>query len=319
MSNLNDEWPNNSVSGLSITDLSFQYLMYITVALSGLILIHSAVINFKKKRNIVAVTTNLATISLLIEAILFLYCSYPDKCSSTTMNATLLAFFANGCCGALIQAADNYITFSRYVCVVGGQVSSRHTIMAIVYVIVFLYATWWPWYTFVPFWRNMNTDDSINLIDITNIYINFPAYILYDLFYTSKLILFIRKLNSESTLTRANTSAMLMAKKALAHNLLSIAGAWFFAFYLPQGVIIQSILIVLALHFLFNWKGSKYIFNPSELYRNKYAVDSTGTPGPRGSTITVSRIRVRRSTMMRQPTLIRQLTIIKQSTNNNCN
>lgn len=122
----------------------------------------------------------------------------------------------------------------------------------------------------------MNDDGGYGLLllNYTNYYVNFPTYVFYDFLYTALLLQFVHKLVNESTIASSSAGVLLLAKKAIAHNLLSIAGVGFYAFFLPEGFVIQNIFIVFALHFLFNWKGSKYLFNPSELFDGKIGIGS---------------------------------------------
>lgn len=268
MPNLNDEWVNNSVADLRIRNPSFMKLLYFTLALCTFILVHSSYINVKKRINHVNIATNIAAVFLLLETCVFIYCFDPDVCSSPVANAGILAFFANGICAMVIQATDNCITFSRYTSAV-QNVAFGHKSLAFLYVIVFLYGSWIPWFTFVPFWINMNEEYGLKLLYYSRVYIYLPFYIIYDFFCTALLLhQFEYTRMTDTTNSSSSITLLLLAKKAIVHNLLSITGVCFHAFY-PKGFIIQNIFIVVALHFLFNWKGSKYLFNPSELFEDK--------------------------------------------------
>jgi hypothetical protein len=100
--------------------------------------------------------------------------------------------------------------------------------------------------------------------------------IIYDIFFSCLLYVEIRKLAPQlaSVRSSSNNSTSTELKgliyRALLHNILSIAGVVVFAVAFPPGSLIQSIISVLAIHLVFNWKA------PTNLL-GKYLWDETGS------------------------------------------
>ena len=183
--------------------------------------------------------------------------------------------------GALVQGCDNYITFARYA-VVNPQVSNTHKYLAIAYVLVFLYGSWWQWFTIAPAFHDMSGDDGYILVTYSNSYVNFPSYVLYDFFYTILLLIEVYKVKNAAVVSSSAEALEVLAYKAIIHNLLSIAGVGFYAYLVPIGILIQNIFIVTALHFLFNWRSSTSIIK-------RFTVMSSRNGGAKSQNSHVSR------------------------------
>lgn len=177
-------WIENSL-GPDIVDIAtdeFVHLNYAVIGLSSFILIHSLYLH-RFNWSTVRICNDVASVSVLAMCILYLQCV--NTCS-VFQSAMIIDVGVNAVFSSLVQAADNYMTFKRYDVVV-GEASVRHRVLALLYVVLNLYGCWWPFYTIIPFARNMNNDDSVLLLTDFQLYWNFPTYVAYDLFYDGLL------------------------------------------------------------------------------------------------------------------------------------
>lgn len=161
---------------------------------------------------------------------------------------------ANAVFGAVVQGCDNYITFARYAVVVGWRISKRRYILTLLWVIFGLYVCWWPFFTLAPLITSMNSDETKLLFYDFQIWWNFPAYTIYNLYHSYLLFFEISSMRSNKTIQLNTVKAEVMAFKSILHDMVSIVGVGCYAFTYPLGTTLQTFLLVCALHFIFNWK-----------------------------------------------------------------
>lgn len=223
-----------------------------------LIFVHSQYLhrNVKKLRK-TKTLNDLASIALALEAMFFLIIIKIPTAGVIT-KSVLQDLFANAICGAIVQGCDNFSTFSRYDVVVGGT-SKAHQYLALIYVIVLLYFSWWPFFTFLPLGWDMNSPFWMELQFAIGGWFNFVVYVIYDCFYSGAVIVeIIKHIRSKNAVK--NMELQIFAYKALGRSLFSIAGILCYSFFQPVGILEQSILIVTGIHFFLNWKDSHKFF-----------------------------------------------------------
>ena len=125
---MNELWVNNSLR-FSIPENEAN-LIYISIAFGTAILVHSFYLH-KKKWKTVRIANDAAAISLIGQSLCFMRCSM--YACTLNQQAFFNNFLANAFFGAVIQVADNFMTFSRYSVVCGG-VSQRHKKLAVLYI-----------------------------------------------------------------------------------------------------------------------------------------------------------------------------------------
>jgi hypothetical protein len=112
--------------------------------------------------------------------------------------------------------------------------------------------TWFPTYTFLPIWYDINTDLWIFIGQILN-YIYFGSYIVYNNMYLVQLCFEIRKLNS-GHLTGNKIYLLEIIIRSILHMIFSTIGVGLYVFNLPDGAIEQLICISGSIHIFINYK-----------------------------------------------------------------
>jgi hypothetical protein len=100
----------------------------------------------------------------------------------------------------------------------------------------------------------MNSDEAAILFYDFQIWWNFPAYTIYNLYHSYLLFIEIGSMRSNKTIQINTVKAEVMAFKSILHDMVSIFGVGCYAFTYPLGTTLQTFLLVCALHFIFNWK-----------------------------------------------------------------
>lgn len=248
----NGSWVDYSFSpaNADLTGDLFVSVSYFVIALGFMILIHSFIIN-KFSWSIVRICTDAACITTIGQMFCLLECAVT---CSTIESVVFVNLLANGFFSAVVQACDNYITFARYAVVVDWQISKRRYILTTLYVILNLYGCWWPFFTFAPFIASMNTPYAKDMYTNFQIYWNFPTYILYNAYHSYLLFIEITAMRNQKIQGLDTTRLEVMALKSIFHDMISIIAVACYCFLYPLGAALQDILIMLALHFIFNWK-----------------------------------------------------------------
>jgi len=267
-------WVENSafIPGFPLNQV---YILYIAIAVGGTVLVHSFYLH-KLQWKLVRITNDVAAAALVFQSVCFLNCSV-NMCSLKSQ-AIVNNFFANAIFGGCIQVCDNLMTFSRY-SIVSGQVSPRHRILAFLWVFLTLYLTWWEFYTILPFFFDMNSENwyqaTVGLSYVVN-----SSYIVYDCFYLVLLVRFLLRAESGAlTSSRNENIYRIFAAKAVGHTLLSMAGVCTYTFNFPMGILEQNIIVILGIHIFLNWTGSHRLFCWKKNKPIAIRVKPTSTPG----------------------------------------
>ena len=267
----NDGWILNSVVFL-VADGPFVTVMYCLLALGIIIFLHSWYINGTKYRR-VRICTDVAAITTVIQ--MACYLGFGKYCPAT-LDEPLVKISGGGCsyessaivlnvvslsiAGCLNQICDNYIVFNRYAVIV-QQVSFRHKYFASIYVVFFLYLSWWPFYTLVPFFINLNSVEALLLIYYCAVYMLFVPYVLYNLFYTALVIKKLKEFMKHSTISKGRKQSLeIIVIKAVIHNFISAGGIAAYSFWPVYGLAVYNTCTMVSLHFLFNWKIDSALF-----------------------------------------------------------
>lgn len=263
-------WVDNSSSpeNADLTGPLFIDFAYFVVALGFAILIHSFTIN-KFNYSIVRTCTDVACISTICQTFCLLQCAV----SCTTIESVVwVNILANATFSAIVQACDNYITFARYAVVVDWKISTTRYYLTLAYVVINLFFSWWPFFTFAPIIISMNTEESKALYTAFQFYWNFPTYVLFNFYHSYLLYIEIMVMRNQQIYGLDTTRLEVMALKSILHDMVSIVAIGCYAFTYPLGASLQDILIMVALHCIFNWK------KPTRLMENALQRMKGGNP-----------------------------------------
>ena len=147
-----------------------------------------------------------------------------------------------------------------------------------IYVFVFLYLSWIPLYTIIPWFYNLNTPDTTQVLDDLYLYGLVLPYILYDCVYTGlsiyRLYYFINIIPMDSSNGIQRKSYLtILTIKAIIHNIISAASILADNYWDLYGGIFYNMCTMISLHLLFNWKIEAYL---PKLYRDHIAPSSNG-------------------------------------------
>ena len=246
----NGSWVDYSFSpeNADLTGDLFIDVSYFVIVLGFMILVHSFVIN-KFGCSIVRVCTDAACICTICQIFCLLQCATSCTYIESVVWVNILA---NASFSAVVQGCDNYITFARYAVVVDWNISRTRYVLTTVWVVVNLYACWWPFFTFAPFIADMNSAEAKMIYINMQYYWNLPTYVLYNAYHSYLLFIQIRQVRKQ----KINSIRLeIMAVKSIMHDMISIIAVACYSFLYPLGALVQDILIMIALHFIFNWKG----------------------------------------------------------------
>ena len=251
-----ESWIANSLQlNLSEPDQIFTYFVYAVLSLSVFVILHSFSLherNFKKLR----ICTDIAAITTLIQASCYLSC---DSSCSPASSVYLLNIVSVSICGTINQICDNYIVFDRYRVVVSSNVSTNHFRALVLYLIIFMYLSWWPFYNIIPIFINLNSTSATNITTIFIQYFFFAAYSFYDIFYTTLVIIKLREISMAISETSNLESIRTISRNSIIHNIISIGGVAAYCYYSPYGILIYNVCTMTSLHFLFNMKVSSRV------------------------------------------------------------
>jgi hypothetical protein len=240
-------WANQSL--LLVYTIDQKPLLIFSVVFGFCIMLHSIYKNGLRYKK-VQIITELSCIGMIGSGLCYLNC-IEDTCDivkQTVVNNVI----GNCFFGLISQLCDNYATFERYNKVV-GKTSIIHKRNVLFYIFTFLFLTWFPTYTFLPIFYDLNTDDWLFIGEILN-YIYFSCYIFYNNFYLFQLSLEIRKLNSGHFTGIAKNYLLEIIIRSIFHMIFSIIGVGLYVFNLPDGAIEQLICISGSIHIFINYK-----------------------------------------------------------------
>lgn len=297
MSNQEDNWVRNSLqlSSTSQDEHVSLAIMYFTLAISLIILLHSAYVNDFNYSRKIRIISDICSVSVTVQIVCYIICAY--GCSAKA-SVYLLNVASVTIAGMAAQLCDNYIVFSRYIYVCdafsenSGKVSTVHKAITTVYIFVTLYCSWIPFYTIVPLFVSLSDDDTTVIDTYINIqiYVLYLGYILFDVFYTILVLIQVYKVikNSNETVER-----IIMLKnlsfKAVLHNISSIFAISLFIFWTDFGLIAYNLVVMITVHVLFNIKIEHYFCTSTSVNDAHQIVDNAGSVSCEKGFVTIGR------------------------------
>lgn len=269
MSNSTDDYINTDVDwGTRSPVLNYPSsslpTIYFSIALGFGMVIHSWYLN-RWKWTMVRIVSELASLSLAGAAICFLQCI--DSSCPVFDQAVIYNAVANCVFGLIAQTADNYLTFQRFQVVI-GKVSTTHKVIAFNWYLFLLVFSWWPFYSILPVWFDMNGALWANISFICGGYLNFSAYIVFNLYHEIQVYAAILSYRRNTTTGGPKKDFLVeIAVRAILHTTCSIVGIFLYSFNLPDGVLEQIIMEAGGIHFFLNWKSIKFTAVWSKLWK----------------------------------------------------
>jgi hypothetical protein len=226
----------------------------LSIGVTVLILIHSTLCH-KTKYNSVRVQTELATIAALVAGILFLILKF-NRNSSSTSDAFLFDFLYTGLFPLIIQLCDNYMFYSRLKAVTRVRIWKQRLIH--LYIFLILSVTWFPIYSIVPFFYDTNAEKFAYYYFIT-LSIQVWGTVAYNFYFTFEFSMILRsistgKASQTEALGRISTLRAIISFKSIIHCITSSLASLIYLYIPKVGNPVYVIMIVFAMHILFNSK-----------------------------------------------------------------
>lgn len=268
-SSLQNQWIKNSPVVVLSDDDDLALVLYFSLVISILILAHSAYVNRNHKLRKIRVISDICALSIVCQVICYLVCLRGCSAESSTY---LLNIISNVIAGSVAQLCDNYIVFSRYIFVYNAysddnkHVSILHKAVTCIVTFIVLYCSWIPFYTIAPLFVSMNDDiQAVEYSYYCITYVLFVSYVAYDILYTVLIMIKIKDVLHANT-ERGDRIATLkvLGAKAIIHNCFSIAAITLYCFWETYGVFVYNLVIVLAIHTIFNLKLEHYFYSGNE-------------------------------------------------------
>lgn len=230
----------------------------VAIAISVLILVHSTYCH-RTKYNSVRVQTELATIAALIAGILFLILKFHR--TSSTADAFLFDFLYIGLFPLIVQLCDNYMFYSRLRAVSQVRIWKQRLIH--LYIFLILSVTWFPIYSIVPFFYDTNGVDFAYYYFIT-LSIQVWGTVAYNFYFTFEFSMILRsistgKASQTEALRRISTLRAIISFKSIIHCITSSLASLVYLYFPEVGNPVYTILIICAMHILFNSKVEKSV------------------------------------------------------------
>jgi len=256
-----NSWESNSMSfDPSYTD-SVNNFTYTALALSIFMLIHSFIINRGfKKINHVRICSDICQICTIVIIAISLGCAsmnpphYICEHPAVAYNIGIMTLTSG-----VTQAVDNFITYDRYR-VLNHKVNNWLKYLALFWVVVMLFLTWVPFFTFLPFFIDMNDTNNADMYTIIGNYLWWASYFAYNYFFAfmiaRRLYIHVYVYTEHDHNQPRSEPLIIWGVKAFIHALLSCVGNAFNAGFFDQssGAIACNLLTSMTIHFLFNYK-----------------------------------------------------------------
>lgn len=204
---------------------SFTTFVYLNLVAGLVVLYHSCILH-RMKFNNVRICTDVTALASVVNAICFLTCI--DSCS-LTKTVFLVIILGNTICTGFIQAADNYIIYSRFevICCSRSSTSmlssSRFKHNLFLFVVLLLFVPWIVVLVFFPIFMDMNSAEGQKISDTVRI-IEALLYILYDVIFTILVIREIRMPKSDTLNPKFQEQLRTLSIKLVVHNVITIGG-----------------------------------------------------------------------------------------------
>ena len=232
-------------------------VLYFGGLFSIVVLIHSCYLH-KRNFKLVRILNDVSAITLLLECICFFLCR--NNNFKSLENVTIIQnIFGVGILALILVICDTYLTFTRYCVVAGGseKLHPVHKYITFTYFFILLFATWFPIYTFLPLFYDMNSNNWVQIQFVVG-WVFFVSYLLYGFFYSGMVIY---NLMSQSL---GSKKLNILGINALGHTCCSVISCFVYTFYngSAYATVIENILIVFGIHIYLNWSNPvKYVYN----------------------------------------------------------
>ena len=239
--------------------VEFCGITYASIVVGGLILIHGLFLH-GSKYNSVRIQTDLASASAMISGLLlFPLKTYPDPYNSQTL--LIYDFFYLGLFPLVIQLCDNYMFYSRLIAI--SKVPNWKRYVFHIYVIIILSTTWFPVYSIIPFFYNTNETLFISYYFIT-LSVQVWGTVAYNFYFTMEFSKILHSINSgkaskTDALQRTARLRTIISIKSIIHCMSSSLASLIYLYLPAIGNPVYVIMIISAMHILFNAKIEKYI------------------------------------------------------------
>jgi hypothetical protein len=238
--------------------------LYTAVAVGFGCFLHSTYIHYGKPYKVVRVISDVNAIAVALEAICFLQCL--DGQCSTLKQTVVYNLIATVIFALISQTCDNYLTYQRYKVMCGGKGLSacfRYSVFG--WYVTFLLMTWMPFYTILPIWYDQSSDEWLYIEYIFVSWMYFVTYFVYNLFFLVSVCRAIYGIRQSPTITEDSKMKFTgVAVRAICHSFSSFVGMFFFSFYLPDGVYLQTVCLALGIHFSLNVKDYGGMFTKAK-------------------------------------------------------
>jgi hypothetical protein len=128
-----------------------------------------------------------------------------------------------------------------------------------------------PFYSIFPIWFDQNSELWIWIGSVCGGYINFSAYILFNLYHEilvmQEIIRFRQSIRASITADGREDYLLEIGIRAILHSTCSIVGIFLYSFHLPDGVLEQIIMEAGSIHFFLNWKTIKFTAVIKKVYK----------------------------------------------------
>mmetsp|Transcript_34086 Transcript_34086/g.32518 ORF Transcript_34086/g.32518 Transcript_34086/m.32518 type:complete len:341 (-) Transcript_34086:226-1248(-) len=250
----NSVWVSNSKQfNPALTPPAFYTFIYLVIAFSGAILIHSAIIHAKVFKAVRLAVDTSAFVAILLGILILFAHDRPNL----TKTAILRDLFAFGFFQAIIQYCDAYMFFKSYAVVVKVAAWKRKVIFTYIWLVLIL--TYFFKWNLIPFFSSTTNPIYVDAFFVLD-QISYYGVILYNFVFTFGFVLeLVRISKSTPTTTTHNKSrnrTILLIVSAIGHcvtssfaNLYRTLAVTDLATF-PEWVFI----LVLGLHLWFNMK-----------------------------------------------------------------
>ena len=248
-------WVDNSL-GADAFNSDYLVVLIVSISATALILLHSFQMHCGSAYTSVRLQTEVATFCQLCASILSLVCFFSTNPVNT---AVMYDFLANGIMVVMILLCDCYMFYDRLYAVV--KIPRWKQILVHSYVWILLVLPWFPAYSFLPLFYDMNTSASTRWHEIILSFVS-VAIVVYNISITfefTKILLriylpaFTRTVdataasNSDSI---PNTTTLALAKiksvaiNSVGHCLTSSSAVVISSFVPLYGSLVENLIVV---------------------------------------------------------------------------
>jgi len=227
---------------------------YFVMIFSSFVFLHSIVINWNnnKKRDFVRTSSELAAVCGILAGL----CSILTYHFNNPVTVAIVYdFLGTGVFELGIQLCDNYMVLNRCLLIVKKKNEKWTRVLMHLFIFLFLVLPWAPFFWFVPFFMDCNSDRAWHINSVTYGF-QTGAQVLYDAYFTA---VFLRILHRSTNIAACSSSGhLILALKSSIHCLISLFTAIFIYFRdSADGQVLYEVLTIFGLHFVFNYKIEK--------------------------------------------------------------